>query len=68
MTQIKDQGKKRTRISRKKELLQTIISIRVKDKQRIVLEQLSEATSKSVSDIIREALDIWIAKHKKHLP
>ncbi|ABL01251.1 ribbon-helix-helix protein, CopG family [Pelobacter propionicus] len=49
----------------KKEHLQNIISLRINDKQKMTLEKLSKATSKSISDIVREAVNLWSAKRRK---
>mgnify|MGYP003536339204 CR=1 FL=1 len=49
----------------KKDHLQNIISLRINDKQKITLEKLSKATSKSISDIMREAVNLWSAKRRK---
>lgn len=52
----------RPRVSRskknKKEHLQNMISLRISDNQKMMLEILSETTSKSISDIMREAVNL----------
>ena len=69
MARTKKQDTKETRTIRgkknQKEHLQNIISLRISDKQKIMLEKLSKATSKSVSDIMREAVNLWSAKQRK---
>ncbi len=69
MTRVKKQELKEVKTTRpkrqKKEHLQNIISLRINDKQRITLEKLSKATSKSISDIIREAVNSWSARRRK---
>ncbi|WP_041532115.1 ribbon-helix-helix protein, CopG family [Pelobacter propionicus] len=49
----------------KKEQLQNIISLRISDNQKMMLEKLSKTTSKSISDIMREAVNLWSAKRRK---
>lgn len=49
----------------KKEHLQNIISLRISDNQKMMLEALSKTTSKSISDIMREAVNLWSAKRRK---
>lgn len=49
----------------KKEHLQNIISLRISDNQKMMLEKLSKTTSKSISDIMREAVNLWSAKRRK---
>jgi len=69
MARTKKQETKETKTSRskksKKEHLQNIISLRISDKQKVMLENLSRATSKSISDIMREAVNLWGAKRRK---
>lgn len=69
MTRVKKQDSKEVKATRvkkqKREHLQNIISLRINDKQRITLEKLSKATSKSISDIIREAVNSWSARRRK---
>lgn len=68
-TSAKKQVTKEPKASRskknKKEHLQNIISLRISDNQKMMLENLSKATSKSISDIMREAVNLWSAKRRK---
>jgi hypothetical protein len=68
MTRPKKQDTKETKTPRikksRKDHLQNIISLRISDKQKMMLEKLSKATSKSVSDIMREAVILWSAKRR----
>ncbi len=69
MARTKKQETKEAKTNRskksKKEHLQNIISLRISDKQKVMLENLSRATSKSISDIMREAVNLWGAKRRK---
>ncbi|RII30464.1 MAG: CopG family transcriptional regulator [Geobacter sp.] len=49
----------------KKEQLKNVISMRINDDEKKVLEKLTKSTSKSVSDIMREAIDLWTSKRRK---
>ncbi|NVN91600.1 MAG: CopG family transcriptional regulator [Desulfuromonadales bacterium] len=68
MVRTKKQDPKESKASRnkksKKDHLQNIISLRISDKQKLMLEKLSKATSKSISDIMREAVNIWSTKRR----
>ncbi|NVN93342.1 MAG: ribbon-helix-helix protein, CopG family [Desulfuromonadales bacterium] len=68
MARIKKPETKETKViqskKNKKDHLQNIISLRISDQQKITLEKLSKATSKSVSDIMREAVNLWSAKRR----
>lgn len=60
---------KETKSSRKNrnatEQLQNVISMRISDDEKKTLEKLIKTTSKSVSEIMREAIDLWRAKQRK---
>lgn len=47
------------------EQLQNVISMRISDDEKKTLEKLIKTTSKSVSEIMREAIDLWRAKQRK---
>jgi len=40
-----------------------VISMRISDKEREYLESLMDKTHKSVSDVMREAMDYFTARH-----
>jgi len=44
--------------------LDNVISIRISDQEKRKLERLVKRTSKNVSDIMREALELWSAKRR----
>lgn len=52
--------KKRNRI----EPLQNVISLRINDNEKKSLEKLTKTTSKSISEIMREAIDLWCSKRR----
>lgn len=58
----KEVKKKKT----KQEHLQNIISLRINDDEKKTLEKLTKSTSKSISDIMREAIQQWSANRRKH--
>lgn len=45
--------------------VQNIISLRINDEEKKALEKLTKATSKSISEIMREAIDLWTSKRRK---
>ncbi|OGR26989.1 MAG: CopG family transcriptional regulator [Desulfuromonadaceae bacterium GWB2_53_15] len=49
----------------KKEQLQNIISLRINDEEKKILEKLTKSTSKSISDVMREAIDLWSSQRHK---
>ncbi|SNB47849.1 ribbon-helix-helix protein, CopG family [Geobacter sp. DSM 9736] len=54
-------GKKR----KERKPLQNIVSVRVSDQERKALEKVAASTSKSVSDIMREAIDLWKLQRRR---
>ncbi|MBC7961870.1 MAG: CopG family transcriptional regulator [Steroidobacteraceae bacterium] len=54
----KSSKKKRNRI----DPLQNVISLRINDNEKKTLEKLAKSTSKSISEILREAIDLWNSK------
>jgi len=57
---------KASRKKRKKtEQLQNVISLRINDDEKKMLEKLTKTTSKSITEIMREAIDLWRARQRK---
>lgn len=58
-----------SKTSRKKrkeaDQLQNVISLRINDEEKKALEKLTKSTSKSISEIMREAIDLWSSKRRK---
>lgn len=59
--------RERTTPKRKKETeaLQNVISLRINDDEKRTLEKMVKTTSKSITEIMREAIDLWRAKQRK---
>ena len=51
----------------KKEQLHNIISMRISDDERKRLEKLTKTTSKSISAIMREAMELWSTCKRRNL-
>ena len=47
-----------------KALVENVISLRISDQEKITLEKLMTKTSKSIADIMREALNLWSSKRR----
>lgn len=43
-------------------VLKNVVSLRVSDQEKRLLERLTRATSLNVSDLVREAIGFWLAK------
>lgn len=57
--------KRRTTKRKEKTILKNIISLRVSDREKKVLEKITESSSMSVSDVVREALEYWLSKRQR---
>ena len=47
------------------ELLQNVISLRINDDEKRTLEKLTKTTSKSITEIMREAIDMWRSRQRR---
>lgn len=69
MTYARNHVSKEPKSSRQKrkesEQVQNVISLRINDDEKRSLEKLSKGTSKSISDIMREAIVLWRSKQRK---
>jgi hypothetical protein len=45
--------------------VQNVISLRINDDEKQTLEKLTKTTSKSITEIMREAIDMWSSKRRK---
>ena len=50
---------------RETEQLQNVISLRINDDEKKTLEKLTKTTSKSIAEIMREAIDLWRSRQRK---
>ena len=56
---------KRKNAKKKEPILKNVVSLRVSDQEKRLLDRLTAATSKNVSDLVREALGFWLAKGRR---
>jgi hypothetical protein len=47
------------------EPLQNVISLRISDDEKKALGTLARSSSKGISEIMREAIDLWISKRRR---
>ena len=45
--------------------LNNVISLRISDQEKRELEKITRSSAKSVSEILREAFEVWIARRKR---
>jgi hypothetical protein len=44
---------------------QNLISLRISDQEKKMLEKFTRSTSKSASDIMREAMELWLCRRRR---
>jgi len=62
---ITREPKSSKKIKKETEQLQNVISLRISDDEKKTLEKLIKTTSKSISEIMREAIELWRSKQRK---
>ena len=61
----RESQKNRIRRRRDEQALTNVVSLRISDEEKKTLERVTKSTSKSVSEIIREAMNHWLAKRQR---
>jgi len=44
--------------------LNNVVSLRISDKEKRVLDRITAANRMNLSDVVREALDFWLTRRK----
>jgi hypothetical protein len=57
--------KKIVKRRRDEHALKNVISLRISDEEKNALDKLTKSTSKSITEIMREAIDLWSFKRRK---
>jgi len=55
---------RKSETKKRKAPLENVISLRISDQEKKTLEKVTSKTSKSISDIMREAIDLWSSKRR----
>jgi len=65
--QIKYDKVSKKKSAKKKEstAMKNIVSLRVSDQEKRLLERLTRSTSQNLSDLVREAIGFWLSKRQK---
>jgi hypothetical protein len=51
--------------SERNEDVQNLISLRISDREKKMLEKLVRSASMGISDIMREAMDLWLSERRR---
>ena len=59
-------GEAKTKLRRRRDdtVLTNVVSLRISDQEKRVLEKITKSTSKNVSEVVREAIEYWLAKRR----
>lgn len=63
--QYRGEAKKKFKRRKDEDVLHNVVSLRISDQEKHELEKITKSSSKSVSEIVREAIEFWITKRKR---
>lgn len=63
--QFRGEQKKNQKRRRDETSLTNVVSLRISDQEKRVLERITKSSSKNVSEVVREAIEFWLARRKK---
>ncbi len=60
-------GEPRRKVKRRRDehVLCNIVSLRISDQEKQFIEKVTRESSRSVSDVVREAIEFWMDSHKQ---
>lgn len=58
------ESRKQTR-RRDETALKNVVSLRISDQEKRVLQRITKSSSKNVSELVREAIEFWLAERKR---
>lgn len=64
--QFRAEPKKKFRRRKDEHVLSNVLSLRISDQEKHELEKITKSSSRSVSEIAREAIELWLAKRKRY--
>ena len=62
--QYRGETKKKFKWRKDEDVLHNVVSLRISDQEKHELEKITKSSSKSVSEIVREAIEFWITSAK----
>lgn len=63
--QYRGEPKKKFKRRKDEDVLHNVVSLRISDQEKRELDKMTKTSSKSVSEIVREAIEYWLAKRKR---
>lgn len=64
--QYRGEPKKKVKRRKDEDVLSNIVSLRISDQEKRVIEKITKDSSRSVSEVMREAMELWIARRKRY--
>ena len=65
LSQSSETGKRKSRKRNDNIVLKNVVSLRVSDQEKEVIEKITRTSSRNVSEVVREALELWLSRHRK---
>lgn len=63
--QYRGEAKHKTKRRRDETALTNVVSLRISDQEKRELEKITKSSARNISEIVREAIEFWIAKRKR---
>ncbi|RNC65594.1 MAG: ribbon-helix-helix protein, CopG family [Desulfuromonadales bacterium] len=63
--QYRGEPKQKPKRRRDENALINVVSLRISDQEKRELEKITKSSAKNISEIVREAIEFWIAKRKR---
>lgn len=63
--QQRGSGKKKFIRRKDAAVLHNVVSIRISDQEKRELEKITKTSAKSVSEVVREAIESWLARRRR---
>ena len=63
--QYRGETKQKAKRHRDESTLTNVVSLRISDQEKRELEKITKSSARNISEIVREALESWIAKRKR---
>lgn len=63
--QYRGETKKKFKRGKEEEILHNVVSLRLSDQEKRELEKITKTSAKSVSEIVREAIELWLTRRKR---
>lgn len=63
--QFRGESMKESKRRKDADALSNVVSLRISDQEKRELVKITKSSSKNVSEIVREAIELWISRRKR---